>query len=138
MGVSPSLSWRNIAERYVLMGSKCDRCGSYYFPVRELCPKCRRKGVMKKHVYKGKGEVYSYTQITSPPPGFELETPYILAIVKLSEGVKITTQIVDCEVDEIYIGMPVEVVFRKIQEEGDEGPIHYGFKFIPEGKAKNR
>ncbi|MBI4399409.1 Zn-ribbon domain-containing OB-fold protein [Candidatus Micrarchaeota archaeon] len=129
MGVGLSLSWRRIPERYTLLGTKCDNCKINYFPTRKICPKCRRKGSVKDVRFSGKGKIYSYTLVTSPPTGFELEAPYILAIVELVEGPKLTTQIVDTKLEEVKIGMPVEMAFRKIQEEGEEGLIHYGFKF---------
>jgi uncharacterized OB-fold protein len=36
---------------------------------------------------------------------------------------------VDCNNDDIEIGHEVELVFRKIKEEGDDGVITYGYKF---------
>ena len=57
--------------------------------------------------------------------------PYVLAIIQLDEGPRLTAQ-VDCKPEEIYIGMRVKAAFRKILEEGEDGIIHYGTKFIPE------
>ena len=37
--------------------------------------------------------------------------------------------LVDCDVDNLEIGDPVEMVFRKIREDGEDGVISYGFKF---------
>jgi uncharacterized OB-fold protein len=54
-----------------------------------------------------------------------------VAIVKLEEGPKVTSQIVDCRVESVYIGMPVEICFRKLTAQGAEGIINYGFKFQP-------
>ena len=51
--------------------------------------------------------------------------------IKLDEGPKITAQIVDCELDDVKIGMRVQSTFRKIQEDGYMGAIHYGYKFKP-------
>jgi uncharacterized OB-fold protein len=56
--------------------------------------------------------------------------PYVLAIVELEEGARMTTQII-CEPEEVYIGMPVESVFRVLDREGLDGVIHYGTKFMP-------
>ncbi len=126
---SPS-SWRKIPERYGLIGSKCEVCGTHYFPLRHICVKCRRKGKIVEHKFSGKGTVYSYTLVNVPPSGFELEAPYVLAIVQLEEGPKLTAQVVDCEMKDVKIGSPLKMVFRKIQESGDEGLIHYGFKFV--------
>ena len=52
-----------------------------------------------------------------------------MAIVELEEGAKLTTQIVDCNPEDVEIGDEVEMVFRKIREEGDDGVISYGYKF---------
>ena len=76
------------------------------------------------------GKVFAFTEITAPPVGFELEVPYILALVEFSEGPKITAQLVGCTLSDVKIGLPVEVVFRKVQEDGEEGLIHYGYKFV--------
>jgi len=123
------LTWRRIPERYGLIGSRCEICGTNYFPVRKICPECRRKGRMKDVRFCGRGKIYSYTVVYSPPSGFELDAPYAMAIVELEEGPRLTAQIEDGRVKDIKIGTPVEMIFRKIQEDGKEGLIHYGFKF---------
>lgn len=123
--------WRNIKSRYNLIGTKCLNCGSTYFPPRNFCPRCRRRSRLEEVKLKGMGEILTYTVIHSAPEGFDAQAPYIMAIVKLAEGPCLTTQIVDCEPDEVKIGMKVKSVFRKIQEDGDAGLIHYGFKFKP-------
>jgi len=86
---------------------------------------------MEKIKLSGKGMLYSYTIIHTPPSKFEGQAPYAVGIVELEEGPRITSQIVDCELNKIKIGMKVEAVFRKIQEDGDTGAIYYGFKFKP-------
>lgn len=128
-GAGLALTWRRIPERYNLLGSRCANCGESFFPMRGICPTCRRKGKMVCQKFTGKGKVYSYTLISSPPTGFELEAPYILAIIELEEGAKLTAQVVDGDFEKVKIGSPVKMVFRKIQEDGPEGLIHYGFKF---------
>jgi len=126
-----ALNWRKIPERYRLLGSKCETCGSKYFPSRIICPNCRRKGKISEEKFSGEGKIFSYTVVSSPPAGFELETPYILAVIELAEGPRLTSQVVDCRPEEIKIGTPVRMVFRKIKENGKEGLINYGFKFKP-------
>jgi len=70
-----------------------------------------------------------------PSEGFEAFTPYVIALVQLIEGPKVTTQIVDCQPEDVYIGMPVESCFRKLSTFGREGVISYGFKFKPTDTA---
>ena len=135
-GENVSAHWRRYSQRYGLVGSKCETCDTYYFPPREICPKCRRKGKMVEHVFSGKGKIESYTVVYSPPEELEGQAPYALAIIKLDEGPMLTAQIVDVPFEEIHIGMPVKVLFRRISEDGDSGLIHYGYKFTKDDSRK--
>jgi uncharacterized protein len=121
--------WRHISQRYNLIGSKCLQCGEVFFPMRVICPKCRRKGKLEDIKFSGNGKIHSYSVIHTPTDEFKNISPYAVAIIELEEGAKITSQIVDCDIDKIEIGQEVELVFRKIREEGEEGVISYGYKF---------
>ena len=125
--------WREIPQRYNLIGNECGSCGKLYFPPREICPICRRKsmGKMKEKKLNGKGKIVTYSIIHAAPEAFEGQVPYPVAIVKLDEGPKVTAQIVDCKNDKIKIGMKVQSTFRKIQTDGYVGAIYYGYKFKP-------
>ena len=129
--------WREIPQRYNLIGNQCTSCNKIYFPPRESCPYCRRKsmGKMKNLKLNGKGKVFTYSIIHVAPENFEGQAPYPIAIIELDEGPRITAQIVDCEPKDVKIGMKVQSTFRKIQEDGYVGAIYYGYKFKPvEGK----
>ncbi len=129
MKESIPLTWRRIPERYRLLGVRCDTCNTSYFPKRTICPHCRRKGKLNEVKFAGKGKIYSFTEVSAPPEGFEDQIPYVLAIIELDEGAKLTAQIVDAHKEDVKIGSKVEMVFRVIQKDDPEGLIHYGFKF---------
>jgi hypothetical protein len=80
--------------------------------------------------------VYSYTTIYDAPAGFEHNAPYMVALVKLEEGPIVTAQLTDVNEDEVYIGMPLEMVTRKLRTDGPEGMIVYGYKFRPAVQAQ--
>lgn len=84
-----------------------------------------------QHTFSGLGEVYSYSIMYNVPDGFESQAPYPIALIKLDEGPIVTAQLTDVESNEIHIGMPVEMVTRKLREDGPEGQIIYGYKFRP-------
>lgn len=65
------------------------------------------------------------------PQGYEDQKPYTVALVKLDEGPMVTAQLTDVDASDVKIGMRVEMVTRKLREEGDEGQIIYGYKFRP-------
>ena len=125
--------WREVPSRYNLIGRQCGVCKTVYFPPRSVCMKCRRAsiGKMADHHLQGDGEVFSFTIVHHPQQDFEMQVPYALALIKLSEGPQLVGQIVDCDVQQVRIGMPVRMVFRKIGRGGHEGVIQYGYKFRP-------
>jgi uncharacterized OB-fold protein len=70
--------------------------------------------------------------MASVPAGFQEQAPYTIALVKLAEGPVVTAQLTDLGDQPVSIGMPVEMVTRKIKDDGDErGAIVYGYKFRP-------
>jgi len=127
--------WRETPRRYNLGGSKCTNCGTTYFPPRSVCPECtrHRQSIEKMIPFQlsGEGEVISYTIVHDPAEGFELQVPYVLALVKTVEGPVLTGQVVDTAPEAVAIGLKVRATFRKLREEGKAGVIHYGYKFAP-------
>ena len=95
-----------------------------------MCPTCRRDGELESYKFNGEGEIVTYTIIHTAAEGFEHQTPYALAIVKLDEGPRLTSQIIG-KPEEMKIGMRVKSVFRKLGQDSDKGMIYYGTKFIP-------
>lgn len=85
----------------------------------------------EKFSFSGLGEVYSFTIIYDAPAGFTEFAPYAIALVKLQEGPMVTAQLTDIAFTDIYIGLPVEMVTRKLRTDGDRGLITYGYKFRP-------
>lgn len=123
--------WRKQIARYNLVGTHCKKCNEYFYPPRNMCPECRREGEIEDFKFNGKGEVVTFTVIHTAAEGFENQTPYVLAIIKLDEGPSLTSQII-CDPAIVKIGMKVKPVFRKLGQGGERGMIYYGTKFVPE------
>lgn len=123
--------WRLRKQRYGLVGEVCGHCDAKVFPPRDICPSCGEEA-KTLYTFSGKGEVYSYTTVFDPPAGFEDTTPYMVAMIKLEEGPLVTAQLTDLDNKEVQIGMPVEMVTRKLRSATDErGLLVYGYKFRP-------
>jgi uncharacterized protein len=125
-----SRHWRIQQQRYGLVGEVCPHCEVKIFPPRDVCPNCAGEA-KTLFAFSGKGEVYSFTTIYDPPEGYEGTAPYTVALVKLEEGPLVTAQLTDVDNNDIDIGMPVEMVTRKLREDGDRGMLVYGYKFRP-------
>lgn len=123
--------WRLKKQRYGLMGEVCPHCDAKIFPPRDICPEC---GQEAKNLFQfsGRGEIFSYTTIYDAPAGFNENTPYTVALVKLQEGPVVTAQLTDLDEENVEIGMPVEMVTRRLRQDDDErGILVYGYKFRP-------
>jgi uncharacterized protein len=123
--------WRLQKQRYALVGEVCPHCQTRIFPARDVCPECGGEA-KKPFAFSGRGKVYSFTVMHNAPSGFERNAPYTVALVKLEEGPVVTAQLTDLGAKKAEIGMPVEMVTRRIREDGDErGMLIYGYKFRP-------
>lgn len=126
-----SRHWRLRQQRYALVGEVCEHCDTKIFPPRDICPDCGQEA--KTHYqFKGRGEVYSFTTVYDPPAGHEANAPYKLALVRLEEGPMLTAQLTDLDPEKpVEIGMKVEMVTRKLGQDGERGMLIYGYKFRP-------
>lgn len=64
----------------------------------------------------GKGTVYTYSIIRQMGiPAFKHKTPYVVAMVELAEGPRMLGAVLDVDPEDVYVGMPVEVVMLRVQ-----------------------
>ena len=105
------------AHRGELRMQRCGDCGHVRFPPAILCPRCLSEAAEWVRL-SGRGTVFSWIVIHRPQhPAFNSDTPYNVAIVELEEGPRLHTNLVQCRNEDIYIGMPVEVVFDKVDDD---------------------
>ena len=125
--------WRLKKQRYGLVGEVCPSCDAKIFPPRDVCPECGDEA-KDLFAFSGRGEVYSHTTVNDPPEGYEEQSPYAIAMIRLEEGPLVTAQLTDLGPYGVEIGTPVEMVTRKLRSDGDErGMLVYGYKFRPSG-----
>lgn len=122
--------WREIPERTRFEGAMCKKCGHTAYPPRGRCDKCGGEEFVSYKLPE-RGKLLSFSVVRNPPKGFEKLAPFLLGIVELEDGTRVTSQITDAGIKEVSIGMPMEAVFRKISEDGDAGIIQYALKFRP-------
>ena len=108
--------WEHCAEHELRM-QRCEECGHIRFPPSVLCPRCLSEESEWTRL-SGRGRVWSWVVFhRAYYPGYAADVPYNTAIVELDEGPRMHSNIVDCENDDIHIGMPVEVVFERLDDE---------------------
>ncbi|MEO0185319.1 MAG: Zn-ribbon domain-containing OB-fold protein [candidate division WOR-3 bacterium] len=120
---------REMPQRYRLEAAKCKKCGKIFFPPRLICSNCKSRDFEKIKLSE-EGKIVTYTTIRVAPEQFNTQVPYNVAVIELKDGVRLMAQVVDCKPEDMGIGKPVKIVFRKVQEEGAAGIICYGYKAI--------
>jgi len=128
-GVTVPKTWREFPQRYRLEASKCNNCGKIFFPPRLICSNCKSREFTPIKLPK-EGKIYSFTIIRTPSSEFKDYSPFAIALIELENGVKIMSQLVDCNFNDLEIGKRVKLVFRKIQEDSSSGIIAYGYKCV--------
>ena len=121
--------WRQNGARYRLEAQRA-RDGRVRFPAQPLRPgegaadweDCRLSG---------QGEIWSWTVQSANAEGFEAEPAVIVGLIKTAEGPLLTAQLTDCAPEDLAIGLPVEMVVRRIGTPEPDGLLVYGYKFRP-------
>jgi uncharacterized OB-fold protein len=104
------------ARRGVLLFQRCAACARLRHPPRVICPRCLSEEFSFEEA-DGAGTVYSFTVIhRTYLPDRLGKTPYVAAVINLDCGVRMVSNIVDTNPDEVEIGMEVRVVFREITD----------------------
>lgn len=103
--------WEGCNEGKLLI-QKCLDCKTHIFYPRAVCPHCMSDDI-KWVESSGKGKVYSYTIARrAAHPSFKEDVPYVVALIELDEGVRILSNIINCNVEDVKCEMPVKVVFQ--------------------------
>ncbi len=95
---------------------RCGSCRYYVHPPAPLCPECLSRDLSPEAV-SGRAVVHTFTVNHQPwIPGFD--PPYVVAIVELDEqeGLRLTTNLVNCKPEDISIGLRAHVLFEDLGE----------------------
>ena len=68
--------------------------------------------------------MHTFTVARRPThPAFAADVPYVVAIVELAEGPRVTGNVVGCDVDAVRVGMPLQVDWDEPGEDGIRLPL---------------
>jgi uncharacterized OB-fold protein len=114
--------WAATAEGQFLL-QRCRACGAVQFYPKTTCTTCG-SGALDWEAASGRGTLHTFTVARrATHPAFEGSDPYVVAIVELAEGPRVTGNLVDCPVDDVRIGMAVELVWDDQDGDGIRLPL---------------
>ena len=119
-----STYWKAASEGRLLL-QRCTGCGKHQHYARPLCVACGCRD-LTWIASSGRGHVWSYTTVHRGPYD-DLATPYVVALVRLQEGVVVLTHVVLVDPADVRCDMAVELTFQPLRE-GVQLPV---FRPVP-------
>jgi len=109
--------WTALKNHEIRM-QRCTDCNTLRYPVSPVCHKCLSEGVTWEQL-SGKGTLRSWIVVEAATgnPAWSEDIPYVVALVDLAEGPRLTTNIVECDPYALEYGQPVEIVYADVTPE---------------------
>ncbi len=127
---SPSVSalWREGDKNVRLYGARCRSCGYVQYPAQRVCVECRKYDDGEPvRLSDRPGELFTYSMDYIAGA---VDTPLVVAVVNFEGGGRALCMMTDRELDEVRVGLPVEMSFRKLRVVN--GIHNYYWKAIPQ------
>lgn len=97
---------------------KCRSCHRFHWYLCVLCPFCHSPNIEWQTVT-SQPKVFTWTCVRwKLGPLFDIQGPYIVALVEFDEapGLYLATNLIGCQPEEVHIGMPLEIVFQRVND----------------------
>ena len=120
------------AERGELVIPRCASCGRFNWYPPEACAYCGGADLPWTAV-SGVGELFSWAVVGRAfARQFSEKIPYVAALVSLAEApeVRIVSNVLDCDPQQLTVGMPLQAVFRTVEFADVQGSMTAPF-FVP-------
>lgn len=128
---SLTLLFRDNKAVAALAGTRCLACGTPQYPPQRVCvnPDCGAVDKMEPYTFSDKtGRMATYT---GDNLAFSLDPPAIYGLVDFEGGGRVYLDLTDCTIDEMKVGMPVAMTFRKKYTDQRRGINLYFWKAMP-------
>jgi NAD(P)-dependent dehydrogenase (short-subunit alcohol dehydrogenase family)/3-hydroxy-3-methylglutaryl CoA synthase/putative sterol carrier protein len=123
--------WRKNKMILGLVGGKCKACGTPQFPKMDICvnPDC---GAFHSQ------EDYDFADVPARVKSFtadmlsvSVDPPAIYGMVQFEDGGRLMADFTDCELDDLKIGLPVQMAFKRKGVDKERGFVNYFWKAVP-------
>ncbi len=116
-----------------LLGSRCTVCGRHHFPRQDACPYCTAEGSTPVEL-SGTGRLWSWTTVTTAPPGYRGDVPYGFGVVELPEGLRVVTRLTETDPGRLSAGEPMGLVVVPVRVD-DDGRQVVTYAFTPRSES---
>jgi NAD(P)-dependent dehydrogenase (short-subunit alcohol dehydrogenase family)/uncharacterized OB-fold protein/putative sterol carrier protein len=131
MQTAMSTLWRKRKMLLGLVGGKCTECGTPQFPKMDICvsPDCGAHHSQEDYEFSDRA--VTIKSFTGDMLAYSIDPPAIYGMVQFEGGGRMMADFTDCEQDDIRVGMPARMVFRKHASDLQRGFTGYFWKAVP-------
>ncbi len=124
---SPISLYRERRQNIRLYGGKCKNCGYPQYPPQRVCTKCHTRDQFEPERFAEKrATLFTYSLDYLGPT---LDPPLVVCFINFTGGGRMQCVMTDRIVEEVQVGMPLEMTFRKLHTVG--GIHNYYWKCMP-------
>jgi uncharacterized OB-fold protein len=110
--VDEDFFWKGVSEDKLLLAS-CANCAYLQHPPSPMCPQC---GSVEWKVIEASGRGTVLSWIVSRHPSESDDRPRVVALIELEEGVRLVSNLVDVDTDQVLNDIAVEVTFADVDQ----------------------
>ena len=123
--------WRRRKMILGLVGGKCRECGTPQYPRAEICVNPDCLALHSQEDYEFAGVPATVKSFTGDMLAVSVDPPAIYGLVQFEGGGRFMADLTDCEMADLSVGMPVEMVFRQHHVDQERGFTGYFWKAVP-------
>ncbi len=123
--------WRKRKMLLGMVGGKCRKCGTPQFPKTMICVNPNCGATNSQDDYEFADIPAKVKTFTGDLLAVSLEPPHKYGMVQFEGGGRYMADFTDCKLEDLKVGLPVQLVFRKRTEDKNRGFINYFWKATP-------
>ena len=126
-----SVLWRKNKMILGLVGGKCAACGTPQFPKMDICVNPNCGAFHSQEDYEFADVPARVKTFTADMLSVSVDPPAIYGMVQFEGGGRLTADFTDCELDDLKVGLPVQMAFKRKGVDPERGFVNYFWKAVP-------
>ena len=124
--------WRKRKMILGLVGGKCRDCGTPQFPKMDICVKPECNHINSQDDYEFADIPAKVKTFTGDMLAFSIDPPAIYGMIQFEGGGRFMADFTDCDLNDVKVGLPVNMSFRKRFTDKERGFTGYFWKAVPQ------
>ena len=123
--------WRKNKMILGLVGGKCKECGTPQFPKMDICVNPECGAFHSQEDYEFADVPARVKTFTADMLSVSVDPPAIYGMVQFENGGRLVADFTDCELDDLKVGLPVQMAFKRKGVDQERGFVNYFWKAVP-------